>query len=194
MNVLIIPEDFRKDQYLLQPIVAALLDYLGKPRAKVTVLKDPLLGGVARALDFQQLKPIVERYRGMVDLFLLCVDRDGEASRRLRLDNLENQAREILPENRIFLAENAWQELEVWALAGLLDLPKEWAWQDIRAERDPKERYFKPIAERRGLLDEPGEGRRTLGIEASKRYVRIRQLCPEDIQALESRIKAACGI
>ncbi|SMF94517.1 hypothetical protein SAMN02949497_1835 [Methylomagnum ishizawai] len=192
MNVLIIPEDFRKDQYLLQPIVAALLSHLGKPRAKVTVLKDPLLGGVARALDFQQLKPIIERYRGMVDVFLLCVDRDGEQSRRLRLGNLESQARAILPENRIFLAENAWQELEVWALAGL-DLPKEWAWRDIRAERDPKERYFKPIAERRGLLDEPGEGRRTLGIEAAKRYAKIRQRCPEDIQALEGRIETACA-
>lgn len=192
MNVVIIPEDCRKDQYLLKPIVSAMLDYLGKPRAKVTVLGGCWPRGIEQALNSEQLAEVIERYR-MVDLFLLCVDRDGMETRRLRLDNLEAKVREILPERQIFLAENAWQELEVWALAGL-DLPKEWAWQDIRAERDPKERYFKPIAERRGLLDEPGEGRRTLGIEAAKRYARIRQLCPEDIQGLENRIKAACGI
>ena len=192
MNVLIIPEDFRKDQYLLKPIITAMLDYLGKPRAKITVLTDPLLGGVERALDFRQLAAIIERYQAMVDVFLLCVDRDGEENRRLRLDRLETEARKVLPEPRVFLGENAWQELEVWALAGL-DLPKDWSWQAIRAERDPKERYFQPIAEQRGLMGEPGEGRRTLGMESAKRYARIRQLCPEDIQSLEGKIKAACG-
>ena len=44
------------------------------------------------------------------------------------------------------------------------------------------------MAEKRGLLTEPGEGRKTLGEEASRRYGRVRQLCLEDIQALESRI------
>lgn len=29
MNVLVIPEDFRKDQYVLKPIVAAMLGSIG---------------------------------------------------------------------------------------------------------------------------------------------------------------------
>lgn len=190
MNMLIIPEDFRKDQYLLKPIITAMLEHLGERRARVTVLTDPLLGGVDRALNCNRIDEIIERYQAMVDLFVLCVDRDGVEGRRGQIDRIEAQAHDMLPNGGVFLGENAWQELEVWALAGL-DLPKDWSWQAIRAERDPKELYFRTIAEQRGLTAEPGEGRKTLGSEAAKRYTRIRQLCPEDIQALETRIEQA---
>jgi hypothetical protein len=193
MNVLIIPEDFRKDQYMLKPIVEAMLTYLDRPRSKVKVLTDPLLGGIDQALNHDQIKKIIERYRGMVDLFLLCVDRDGNANRRKRLDNIEVAMRSHLPPGKVLLAEHAWQEIEVWVLAGL-DLPPDWSWQTIRAERDPNEKYFQPIAEQRGLLAEPGEGRKTLGLEAAQRYAqRIRQKCPEDIQALEARVGQMIG-
>ena len=40
----------------------------------------------------------------------------------------------------------------------------------------------------KSLLDEPGEGRKTLGEEAARQYYRIRQLCPEDIATLEDRL------
>ena len=50
MNVLIIPEDLRNDQYVLKPIISALLQNLGKPRANVQVCRDPLLGGIKQAL------------------------------------------------------------------------------------------------------------------------------------------------
>ena len=78
-------------------------------------------------------------------------------------------------------------------LAGL-DIPRDWPWQTIRDERDPKEKYFYPLAKQRGLLAEPGEGRKTLGLEAAQRYSqRIRQKCPEDILALETRIGQMVG-
>ena len=124
MKVLVIPEDFRKDQYLLRPIIAAMLAQLGKQRAKVVVLTDPLLGGVERALNVSEIKSVIDRYQGMVDLFLLCVDRDGMEGRRSQLDRIEEQVREVLPAGKAFFGENAWQELEVRALAGL-DLPAE---------------------------------------------------------------------
>ncbi len=38
MNVLVIPEDFVKNQYVLRPIIDAMLKYLGKPKPKVTIL------------------------------------------------------------------------------------------------------------------------------------------------------------
>lgn len=102
--------------------------------------------------------------------------------------NIEAAMKSHLPQGKVLLAEHAWQEIEVWVLAGL-DLPPAWLWRDIRAERDPKEKYFQPIAEQRGLLAEPGEGRKTLGLEAAQRYgQRLRQKCSEDILSLETRI------
>lgn len=179
MNVLVIPEDFRNDQYLLRPLVQALLTSAGRPRAKVRILTDPLLGGISHALDVATLRDkIFVRYRGMVDLFLLLVDRDAVPARRAALATLETTLRPLLSAHRCFLAENAHQEVEVWALAGT-DLPKDWVWADIRQHRDPKEAYFDAIAARRDLQDEPGEGRDTLGQEAAARLDRVKLLCPE---------------
>ena len=93
----------------------------------------------------------------------------------------------VLHANHFLVAENAWQEIEVWALAGH-NLPKEWQWKEIRAETHPKELYFEPFAEQRGLLHTTGQGRKTLAIEAAKRYTRIRQLCDE-VAELENKIR-----
>ncbi len=188
MRVLIIPEDFRNDQYMLKPIITAMFSELGKPKAIIRVCQDPLLHGVSEAMKWENLEEIFYRYKGMVDIFLLCVDRDGNINRKEGLDNLEQKAKTALSHNTYFLAENAWQEIEVWVLAGHT-LPRNWIWQDIRQEINPKEKYFEPFAKSRGLLYEPGGGRKTLATEAAKRYPRIKQLCPEDIANLESRIQ-----
>ena len=140
LNVLIIPEDFRKDQYLLRPILQRLAAALrGRGNVRVRVCMDPLLGGVGEALKSERLADVVRQYRGMTDVFILCVDRDGVATRRRRLDELEREFRESG-----LLAVNAWEEIETWALAGLTDLPDGWHWRDIRAAVDVKERYFEP--------------------------------------------------
>ncbi len=186
MNVLIIPEDFRKDQYILKPILEAMLAAVGKPQAKVRVCQDPLLGGVTEALKWQRIEEILDLYRGMVHVFLLIVDRDGQEGRRVALDNLEQKAAETLPEGRLFLAENAWQEVEVWLLAGH-DLPSEWRWQDIRKDVNPKEAYFEPLARQRGVTDGPGQGRRALSRQAAGNYAKIHSRCPE-VAALEERL------
>ena len=91
----------------------------GKPSARVRVCEDPVLGGVSEALKSIHLSDIVERYKGMTDFFILCVDRDGDVSRRERLDQIEAEFTE-----QNFLAENAWEELETWTLAGLSLPPK----------------------------------------------------------------------
>lgn len=188
MNVLVIPEDFRKDQYILKPIIEAMLAACGHPRAKIVVCKDPVLGGVEPALRWEYVREILERYRGMVDLFLLCVDRDGVAGRRRRLDEVEASAAAELPPDRVLIAENAWQELEVWTLAGH-DLPAGWVWREIREEIHPKEAYYLPFARMLNVENEPAEGRRSLSLDAARRYGRIRQLCPEDIANLEQRVR-----
>jgi len=59
MNVLVIPEDFRKDQYMLKPIVMAMMKEVGKPKARVRVCQDPLLGGISEALKWERIEEIM---------------------------------------------------------------------------------------------------------------------------------------
>jgi len=141
---MIIPEDFRKDRYTLEPIIKEMMTAVGKQKAKVVVCTDPLLGGIDQALRWERIKEIIDDYKHKVQLFLLCVDRDGKAERRARIDYLEEQASSILNQNQRFLGENAWQEIEVWVLAGH-DLPDAWSWSEIRQEINPKETYFVPF-------------------------------------------------
>lgn len=188
MRVLILPEDFTKDQYMLKPIIEAMMAAVGKPQAIVRVCQEPRFEGVNQLLDWQRLRPVIDRYP-MIDLFLLCVDRDGREGRREALNAVEEQAQKYAPGRVVFLAENAWQEIEVWVLAGHTRLPKEWVWAAIRQERDPKEKYYVPFAASRSVLDQPAEGRKTLAEEAARQYRRIKRLCPEDIAVLEARIK-----
>jgi hypothetical protein len=187
LDFLIIPEDFAKDEHALKPIITAMMEALGRPKARVRVCRDPRLRGVAQATDRDQILEISERYKWGVDIFLLCVDRDGLDGRRVALNNIESFARSLLPGQRVFLAENAWQEIEVWVLAGH-DLPGDWIWSEIRQHNDPKEAYYEPFARQRGLFGAIGEGRKRLAIEAARRYPRIRQLYAEDVQVLETRI------
>ena len=185
MKVLIIPEDFRKDQYLLKPLFERLFRSIGKRNTRVQVCQEPLLGGVREALKSDNLAKIAERYDAMMDIFVLCVDRDGDEGRRQRLNDIEVE----FGEDRKFLAANAWEELETWVLAGLR-LPVGWAWADVRAEVDVKERYFYALARQRDIADLPDGGYGALGQEAARRIDLIRSRCPEDFDDLAQRIEA----
>ena len=185
MNVLIIPEDFRNDQYILKPLFKRLFTTIGKRTAKVKVCHDPLLGGVNEALKTERIQEVVDQHSGMTDLFILCVDRDGIEGRRHRLDQLEAE----FGDYRTFFGENAWEEIETWTLAGLT-LPQDWNWAAVRAAVDVKERYFEVLAQEREVTDGPGGGRLALGEEAARRIDAIRLKCPEDFDALARRIEA----
>lgn len=187
-RVLVVPEDFRQDQYVLKPLVTALVEAAVGPGAVVRVCQDPLLGGVSEALKPERIREIVATYQAMVDLILIIVDRDGEEGRRARLDFVEREAAPTGP--CALIAEQAWQEVEVWVLAAMTDWPKGWRWKEIRAERDPKERFFGPYAAKRGLAQSPYEGRDTLAREAARSYKRVRELC-EEVAALEARVRDA---
>jgi hypothetical protein len=191
VRVLVIPEDFVKDQFVLLPLIEAMMRALGNPRADVRICHNPRLRGFADALRWERIADILARYP-TIDLLLLCIDRDGDANRRTALDNLEKRAASVLKAGRALLAEHAWQEVEVWVLAGH-DLPSRWSWAAVRQEPNPKERYFQPYAALRGLDKEPDGGRTRLAQEAARRYDRIRQLCSEDIGALEERVRAWMG-
>ena len=183
MKVLLIPEDFTYDQYILLPLFRRLFRSLGKPNAKISVCREPNLGGVEEALKIERLREIVHMYP-MMDLFVLCVDRDGNPDRRERLNRIEADF------GSGFLAENAWEELETWVLAGL-NLPSQWSWQDVRAEIHVKETYFTPLAKRRSVADGPDGGRAVLAREAARRMPAIRRKCSEDFDALAHRLETA---
>ncbi len=186
-NVLVIPEDFRLDQYILQPLVKAMMRKIGRPSANVRVLTNPLLGGLEQAVKLEMLMSIVDQYP-LVDLFLLLVDRDGKKERRQVLDARERAVGTIISPGRAFFAQEAWQEIEVWGLASQ-QLPEEWRWSDIRNDPHPKERYYDVFADKRGIANTLTGGRRQIGRDVSGQYAKIRSRCPE-VQTLESRIGA----
>ena len=186
MRVLVIPEDSRNDKFILKPLFESLFRSIGKPRTRILVCEHPVLGSVDEVLKSSRIAEVVVRHRGMVQLFILCVDRDGKVGRRGRLDQIESEFRN----SRVLLAENAWEELETWVLAGV-DLPSNWEWDTVRAEVHVKERYFEPLVAQLGLADTAGAGRRPLGEQAARRIGAIRQKCPEDFDHLARRLDAA---
>ena len=184
MKVLIIPEDPRKDQYILKPIFERLFASFAKPKTKVVVCANPSMRGVNDALNEKLLTEVFDRYR-MFDIFVLCVDRDGDTNRRHRLDQLESKFKGLI-------AVNAWEELETWVLAGL-DLPKDWVWAAIRADVSVKEQYFEPFARQRRVDDGPAGGRKALGEEAARRLPAIRRKCSEDFDHVARRLEKAAA-
>ena len=186
MRVMIIPEDFLKDQHILKPLFSRLVRRIGAPSVEIQMCYQPRFRGVDQALVLTDLGGIVRRFGGMVDIFVLCVDRDGRTGRRQRLDQIETE----FQDRCVFFAENAWEEVETWVLAGL-ELPSDWRWADVRAEVDVKERYFEPLAAQRGLAHSEDGGRSILGEEASRRITAIRQKCPEDFDALAQKLEKA---
>ena len=184
MRILIIPEDSRRDKDILKPLFESLFTSIGKPRARIQVCENPVLGGVVEALKSERIREIVSDNEGMTDIFILCVDRDGREGRRGRLNELEEE----FSNTQTFLAENAWEEIETWVLAGL-ELPTGWNWTAVREEVSVKERYFEPFADQRGVADARGGGRKALGEEAARNIPAIRRKCPEDFDALAQRLE-----
>jgi hypothetical protein len=164
-----------------------MFDHLGKGYAKIDI-HSPEVRGLESVKAADTIRQIISDFPE-VDLFILCVDRDGDPHRREALDDLERKIGKILDPPRLFLAEHAWQEVEVWALAGInWRLKPKWTWDAIRGERDSKEVYFEPIAKHRLLFELPGQGRKEFGLEAARNYGKVRQNCPE-IRDLEERIR-----
>lgn len=181
MKVLVVPEDPTHDQYILKPLVTRLFADLGKA-PRIDVLSRPRLRGVAQALDAEILKDVVATYP-MVHLFLVLVDRDGQADRRAVAE-----AREREHPDRLFV-ELAIEEIEIWMLA-LHARALGAAWKSVRSEVDVKKTFALPFLKRESPALDPGEGRswamRDLGTRQRKALCRQ---CPE-LASLQRRIEA----
>jgi hypothetical protein len=177
VKVLVIPEDPTLDQYILKPIVERILADLGKT-ARVQVLTNPRLRGIAQALDPAIIADIVRTYP-MVDLFLVMVDRDGDPRRPSNATTLEGSQ----PHLFVCLAI---EELEVWMLAAHRDTLST-PWSEIRQEPHPKERFAHPfLAERAPKLD-PGQGRAWAMRELGGKWKGVLSACDE-LDGLKHRI------
>ncbi|MCL2825182.1 MAG: hypothetical protein FWD57_14425 [Polyangiaceae bacterium] len=185
MKALIISEDSTKDRYVVKPIVEKLLGMHGKESAHVEVLEKPKPRGIAQALDISILKMIIANHP-MVSLFLLLVDRDGYEYRVEELREREKQLRPNLGVNRCLIAECAYQEVEVWALA-TVDVDRVWALAELRGELKPKDTFYYPYVVRRGIAGRLGDGRQILGQEAARNIKTLLARCPE-VRNLEKRI------
>jgi hypothetical protein len=188
LKVLVIPEDFTKDEHILKPLVERMLTDVGRPNATVLVCRDPNLGGIGEALKLERLrKDVLGRYP-MVDLFILLVDRDGQAGREMTAAKIEAElAAEVAKRGGRFIAELARQEVEVFMLAGH-DLPGEWSWQTVRQDPDVKNTYFQEFVRLKGTARLPHDGRKKLMAEAIKNWSRIKSRCPEDIGRLIEKL------
>jgi hypothetical protein len=185
-NVLVIPEDFTKDEHILKPLIERILEDCGR-KAQIQVCRNPNFQGVQRALNLDALRAVIALYP-MVHLFVLFVDRDGEGGRKQRTDQIERTLSSELGPKAVFVAEVAWQEVEVFILAGL-NLPSDWRWTEIRADSHVKNTFFKRLVTLRGTTRDPHEGRKRLMSESIANWQRIKSRCPEDIGSLISRLQ-----
>lgn len=171
MRVLIIPEDPTLDQHVLKPIVERIFADLQRS-ARVEVLQDPHLRGVAQALNKDVVDGIIADNR-MIDLFLILVDRDCD-----RMGNESAASTRQSDHADRLIAALAWQEVEVWALAPHRDKLGA-SWGDVRTACDPKERYFDPFIDRMGWLDGVGKGRKRAMRDLGQSWNGMLQVCPE---------------
>ncbi|MCK4258552.1 MAG: hypothetical protein KAX49_06215 [Halanaerobiales bacterium] len=71
-NVLLIFEDYTRDQHVVKPIVTKMLTDLGKPRANIQVCRVPHLQGISQCTNSNNLKKIIMLYQNKVDLFFFA--------------------------------------------------------------------------------------------------------------------------
>jgi hypothetical protein len=179
MKVLIIPEDPTLDRYILKPIVERIFADHGQ-RARIEVLQNPRLRGVAQALDGAILTKIMTMYP-MIDLFLVMVDRDGQPEKR----SASARARESEHAGQLLVCL-AIEEIEVWMLAlhrEAINAP----WQEIRREHHPKERFAKPFLAEHAPRLAPGGGRAWAMRPLGSKWRGVLTVC-EELDELKARI------
>jgi hypothetical protein len=187
-NVLVIPEDPTKDQYVLKPLLQRMCEEAGL-KATVEICTDPNFHGITGAMNSDRLeREVIARYP-MVKLFLLIVDRDGNSNRDDAAHNLQTELNDSLRDKgKRFFVTLAWQEVEIFILAGH-NLGGIGEWRESRNDPDVKNTYFKTLVTREKTSDYPYEGRKKLMAAAITNFKRILTLCPEDADQLLGQLR-----
>jgi hypothetical protein len=174
-RVLIISEDPTNDQHILRPLVIRLLRECGKANAKVEILTNPWISGIAHALG--TLPSIRERYQHF-DLLLFLPDADGK-------DRSQHFAQFEAEPGPKLLCCAAVQEVEAWLLAGHTDKLNQ-PWPQVRADTSVKENVFEPFLLQHGDRS-VGGGRERLMQETLTNLRGLLERCPELVR-LQDRI------
>ncbi|MET0406576.1 MAG: hypothetical protein ABW123_29430 [Cystobacter sp.] len=115
----------------------------------------------------------------MVDLFLILVDRDGDAKRPERAAALETTQPRLL----VCLAI---EEIEVWMLAAHRDTLSD-TWSEIRRDHHPKERYAHPFLAQRAPKFALGDGRKWAMEQLAGKWKGVLSAC-EELEGLKQRV------
>jgi len=178
LKVLVIPEDPTYNGAILQPLVERMLGEIGKQQARVRVLTDPKLGGIAQARRAIR-DELPGRYRHVpLWLFFPDADETGDVSA------LEGELRQM---GIMLFGCAARPEVEAWLLAGhrdQLDIP----WSRVREHPRLKEEVFTPFIKAHGNPRLPDEGRGVLMEKTLRQYRGLLSCCPE-LQDLERRLR-----
>jgi hypothetical protein len=188
VKIAIACENPRYDQYIIRPVLEAVLRFLGKPRARVTVITDPAATSYENLLA--QACDILKRYAPVADAVIFIADtdcEDGSAGRRNKALRLRNAVAACDdPSKAITLT--ALQEVEVWALWGVRD-GIDASWAAIRAECNPKEVYFEPLLTQDDQQQPDGGRARLMAQSLSSGWTSLRTGCQE-LQELEDGLRA----
>lgn len=182
----VVYEDHTLDQYVANPVVAAMAAAVGRPRAKVKAVPTPAPRGIEAVI--KNFDALSRRYAAIGDLVVFALDADG-------LDGAEGRPdrRATLEARRLALPDDvahkvvvvlAQQELEVWAMWGAkAHLGARWA--AVRAERDPKDVHWPGLITAADAAM-PGKGRQRLVEETlSLGWSSVCDGCPELATATE---------
>ncbi len=178
-KVLVIPEDPTHNGYILKPLVDALMGSAGRPRAQVSVLTNPWLGGYDQALKAVR-NELATRYRHW-DLWLFMPDAD-----RATPAAMQALEAELAGQGVTLLCCPAEPEVEIYAALAHRD---EFGitWADARRHTRFKEAVFDSLLARHGDRRRPGGGRDLLIAQSLRNLDLLLQLCPE-LHTLRERI------
>ncbi|WP_134196228.1 hypothetical protein [Curtobacterium sp. PhB25] len=187
-KVAVVCEDHTLDQYVVVPIIRAVLSAAGKPQAVVRVVTSPQLRGISNVET--EFEAIATRYSAINDMVIFALDRDaldGQGGRGDRAASFSAKVASLEPAIRskveVVLAV---EETEVWALWGVRSDIKD-SWAVVRGERDSKERYFDPFVTR-GDMRQPGQGRtRLVSMSIDQGWSSLSTGCPE-LADLKTRV------
>lgn len=158
-------------------MVGAILASLGKPRARIQIVSNPRITGFSSLLA--NLCDVVQRYAPQVDAIVVAFDTDGEDGE----DGRPNKAARVrnalsrCPSPKVAIV-GAIQELEVWALWGSR-AQIDSSWGTVRAERDPKERYFDRLLTRADALLADGGRTRLVSLSLRPSFESLATGCSE---------------
>lgn len=188
-RVALVCEDPTLDQFVVRPIVAEALRQVGRPRAIITTITNPHMGGYSRVEALACA--VLDRWSAISEAVVFIVDADcedgigGRRNRRRRLQTLLDDC----PAGRgKVLLVVAIQEVEVWALWGQeASLPSRWS--TVRSDCNPKERFLQPLLTKADHM-RPDRGRtRLVGAALRRGWTSLRGACPE-LAELELSLQA----